>query len=70
MTIHRKVGLEAICLIQIIRWSILPKPVKSIAQSEKEEKVDEMRKRFEGALLAKKTPVKDFLRKKKAKKKR
>jgi hypothetical protein len=36
---------------------------------DKEEKVDEMRKRFEGALPAKKTPVKDFLRKKKAKKK-
>ena len=36
----------------------------------KEEKVDEMRKRFEGALPAKKTPVKDFLRKKKEKKKR
>ena len=36
----------------------------------KEEKVEEMRKRFEGALPTKKTPVKDFLRKKKAKKKR
>ncbi|MEC9256802.1 MAG: tRNA (uracil-5-)-methyltransferase [Pseudomonadota bacterium] len=36
----------------------------------KEDKVDEMRKRFEGALPTKKTPVKDFLRKKKAKKKR
>lgn len=37
---------------------------------DKEEKVEEMRKRFEGALPTKKTPVKDFLRKKKAKKKR
>jgi len=36
---------------------------------EKEEKVDAMRKRFEEAFPEKKTPVKDFLRKKKAKKK-
>lgn len=40
------------------------------AHKDKEEKVEEMRKRFEGALPTKKTPVKDFLRKKKAKKKR
>ena len=37
---------------------------------EKEEKVEEMRQRFEGALPTRKTPVKDFLRKKKARKKR
>ncbi|MEK9712910.1 MAG: tRNA (uracil-5-)-methyltransferase [Thalassolituus sp.] len=37
---------------------------------EKEEKVDAMRQRFEEAFPVKKTPVKDFLRKKKAKKKR
>lgn len=37
---------------------------------DKEEKVEEMRKRFEGALPSKKTPVKDLLRKKRAKKKR
>ena len=40
------------------------------SHKDKEEKVEEMRKRFEGALPTKKTPVKDFLRKKKAKKKR
>ena len=36
----------------------------------KEAKVDEMKARFSNALPDKKTPVKDFLRKKKAKKKR
>jgi len=36
----------------------------------KEAKVDEMKARFSIALPDKKTPVKDFLRKKKAKKKR
>lgn len=35
----------------------------------KDEKVQDMRKRFAAALPDKKTPVKDFLRKKKAKKK-
>lgn len=37
---------------------------------EKEEKVDEMRKRFSNAFPEKSTPVKDYLKKKKAKKKR
>jgi len=36
----------------------------------KEAKVDEIKARFSSALPEKKTPVKDFLRKKKAKKKR
>jgi len=36
---------------------------------DKEEKVEEMRKRFEGALPTKKTPVRDYMRKKKARKK-
>lgn len=36
----------------------------------KEAKVDELKARFSMALPEKKTPVKDFLRKKKAKKKR
>ncbi|MEC8442720.1 MAG: tRNA (uracil-5-)-methyltransferase [Pseudomonadota bacterium] len=40
------------------------------SHKEKEEKVDALRQRFEGALPTRKTPVKDFLRKKKAKKKR
>ncbi|MCY0964567.1 tRNA (uracil-5-)-methyltransferase [Parathalassolituus penaei] len=36
---------------------------------EKEEKVDELRERFAAALPDRKTPVKDYLRKKKARKK-
>lgn len=36
----------------------------------KDAKVEEMRERFKAALPDKKTPVKDFLKKKKAKKKR
>ncbi|WP_028294120.1 hypothetical protein [Oceanobacter kriegii] len=37
---------------------------------DKEEKVESLRERFEQALPDKKTPVKDYLRKKRAKKKR
>lgn len=37
---------------------------------EKEAKVEDMRERFEAALPTRKTPVKDFLRKKKNSKKR
>ena len=36
----------------------------------KDEVIDEMAKRFEAALPSKPTPVKDFLKKKRAKKKR
>ena len=39
------------------------------AHNDKEEKVQSIRERFEKALPTKATPVKDFLRKKKARKK-
>ncbi len=43
---------------------------RSKEHDRKEEKLDEMAQRFEAAMPTKATPVKDFLRKKKNKKKR